>query len=128
MSKKSRFREPFDKQHGKWDQTVLKSEWHHFYKIYWSMWSQLSSKKSLLVIGRIVVLFFNTLTACHKYSVLNRDNLTQRILMQSSLKEKNFLNFVLYFWKADKNLNILRERWPSSWCILELRTLKTVVR
>ena len=26
MSKKSRFRGPFDKQHGKWDQTALKSE------------------------------------------------------------------------------------------------------
>ena len=26
MSKKSCFRGPFDKQHGKWDQTVLKSE------------------------------------------------------------------------------------------------------
>ena len=30
MSKKSRFRGPFDKQHGKWDQTLPKSEWHHF--------------------------------------------------------------------------------------------------
>ena len=26
MFKKWRFREPFDKQHGKWDQTELKSE------------------------------------------------------------------------------------------------------
>ena len=26
MSKKSHFREPFDKQHGTWDQAVLKSE------------------------------------------------------------------------------------------------------
>ena len=26
ISKKSRFRGPFEKQHGKWDQTLLKSE------------------------------------------------------------------------------------------------------
>ena len=32
--KKSRFRGPFDKQHNKWDQTVLKSEWHHFCQIH----------------------------------------------------------------------------------------------
>ena len=30
MSKKSRFRGPFDKEHAKWDQTELKSEWHCF--------------------------------------------------------------------------------------------------
>ena len=46
ISKKSSFRGPFDNQHGKWDQTVPKSEWHHFYDIYWSLWRQLSSKKS----------------------------------------------------------------------------------
>ena len=29
ISKKSRFRGPFEKQHGKWDQTLLKSEGQH---------------------------------------------------------------------------------------------------
>ena len=29
MSEKSRFRGPLDKQHGKQDQTLLKSEGHH---------------------------------------------------------------------------------------------------
>ena len=29
MPKKSRLREPFDKQHGKGDQTLLKSEQNH---------------------------------------------------------------------------------------------------
>ena len=33
MPKKLRFRGPFKKQHGKWDQRVLKYESHHFYGI-----------------------------------------------------------------------------------------------
>ena len=76
MSTKYRFRGLFDKQHGKWDQTVLTSDWHHFYHIYWLLWRQLSSKKSLLVISKILGTFLNTLTACHKYSLLSTDNLT----------------------------------------------------
>ena len=34
MSKKLRFRGAFDKQHGEWNQTVLKFEKHNFYDIY----------------------------------------------------------------------------------------------
>ena len=61
-----RFRGPFDKQNGKWDQRVLKSEWHHFYHFYWSLWGQLISKNSLLVIRKFSGLFFNTLTVGQK--------------------------------------------------------------
>ena len=34
MSKKSRFKGPFDRQHGKRVQTLLSSERHHGYHIY----------------------------------------------------------------------------------------------
>ena len=34
MSNKSRFKGPFDKQHGKWVQTVLQSGQRHCYHIY----------------------------------------------------------------------------------------------
>ena len=34
MSKKSRFRGPFDKGHGKWAETLFKSERQHLYQIY----------------------------------------------------------------------------------------------
>ena len=36
---------------------------------------------------------FSTMTAGHKYSILNKDNLTQSIQMQLSLKGKNFSHF-----------------------------------
>ena len=93
----SHFRGVFDKQHAKWDQTVLKSEWHHFYEIYWALWRQLISKNSLLVIGEISGLFFNTLTVGQKYSLLNGDNLTQQTQMQLFLKGKAFSKFFSAF-------------------------------
>ena len=36
MSKKSRFKGPFDRQHGKRFQTQLQSGQKHFHHIYWS--------------------------------------------------------------------------------------------
>ena len=51
---------------------------------------ELSSKKSLLVISKILGLIFNTSTACQKYFVLNKDNLLRPIQMQSSLKRNTF--------------------------------------
>ena len=119
MSKKSRFRRHFDKQHGKWDQIVLKFEWQHFYHIYWSLWTQLSSKESLLVTGKILGLLSNTLAACHKYSLLNRDNVTQLIQMESSLKRKTFSQFFsAIFEKLGKFWTFLKKDYPHSWCIL----------
>ena len=37
ISKKCRFRAPFNKQHGKRAQTLFKSERQHFYHFYWSL-------------------------------------------------------------------------------------------
>ena len=42
MSNKSRFREPFEKQHGKQAKRLLKSERQHLYHIYWSLRRQFS--------------------------------------------------------------------------------------
>ena len=49
MSKKSRFKGPFDTQHGKRVQTQLRSGQQHCYHIYFSFEKQLSPKKSVLV-------------------------------------------------------------------------------
>ena len=50
-------------------------------------------EKSLLVICKILSLFVNTFAALHKYSVLNRENLTEPIQMQLSHKQKSFSAF-----------------------------------
>ena len=49
---------------------------------------QLSFKKSLLVIWKNLSLFVNTFTAYDKYSVLNREYLTESIDMQLSQKQQ----------------------------------------
>ena len=57
-------------------------------------------KKSLLVIYKIVRLFFNALTADDKHYLLNRDNLTQTIQMQLYQKQKTFSQLVFAFSKS----------------------------
>ena len=93
MPKKSRFRGSDKKQHGECAQTLFKFERHLVYHIYQSLGSHLSDKKSLLAICKISKLFPNTLSADGKYSVLDRDNLTQQIQILLSRKQKTFSEF-----------------------------------
>ena len=74
------------------------------------MGSHLSDKKSLLVICKISKLFPNTLSADGKYSVLDRDNLTQRIQMLLSRKQKTFSEFFSPFLKASLNLEHFQKK------------------
>ena len=76
MPKKSFFRGPFDKRHGKRAQALLKSASQHLYHIDRSQLRQLGLKKSLLVTCKILGLLVNTLAADERYLVLHRDNLT----------------------------------------------------
>ena len=103
MSKKSRFRGPFNKQHGRRAQALLKFASHHLYHIHWSLPSQLSWKKSLWLTCIFLGLLVNTLAADEKYPVLNRDNLTIPIQMQLSQKQKTFSQFFAAFLKSSLN-------------------------
>ena len=90
ISKEPHFREPFNKQNGKRAEALealLKSASQHFYHIHWSLPSQLSRRKSLLLTCQIFGLLLNTLAADEKYPVLNRDSLTTPIEMQLSQKQ-----------------------------------------
>ena len=97
MSKKSRFRLPFQKEHGKRVSTLFKFERQHLYHIYWSTRRHFSCKKSLLVICKCLRLFVNTMSVVDKCSLPNRDNLMQPIHMQLSEKLKHFCSFILRF-------------------------------
>ena len=48
-------------------------------------------------------MFVNTLTADDKYSLLNRDNLTQPIQTELSKKLRAFSELLLGFWKSTLN-------------------------
>ena len=60
----------------------------------------MSEKKSLLVICEILGLFFDTLPADEKDSLLNRDILTQPIQLQLSKNEKKISEFFSALFKS----------------------------
>ena len=114
VSKKSRSRRPFKKQHGKLSQTMFKSVRNHLYHIYWSLWRKVGQKMSLLVICKILQLFANTLSTDDKYSLLKRDNLSQPIQMELSKKQNNFSRIFSAFFKSISNFeHSFKKIWPS---------------
>ena len=121
MPKMSNFKGSFGKQECKRAQTLLKFEWQHPYQIYWSPWRILTCKKSLLVTCKIWRLFPNTLSADGKYSLFNRDNLTQPIQMQLSRKQKTFSEFFCSFLKSTLNFEHSQKKDDShSWGISKI--------
>ena len=129
MSKKPSFREPFDKQHGKRAQALLKCASQHLYQSYWSLPSQLSWKTSLLLTRKILGLLVKTLAADEKYPVLNRDNLTIPIQMQLSQKKKTFSQFLGAFLKPTINFKVFEKKaYPHRFCISKITDSENVVR
>ena len=129
MSKKSHFKGPFDKQHGKRAQALLKPPSQHFYHIHWSLATKLCSKKSLLLAWKILGLLVNTLAADEKYPVLHRDNLTIPIQMQLSQKQKTFSQFFAAFLKSTLNFEHFEKKDdPHRFCISEITDSENVVR
>ena len=129
MSKKCRFTGPFDKQHGKRAQALLKSASQHHYHIHRSLLNKLSWKKSLLLTCKILGLLVNTLAADEKYLVLHRDNLTIPIQMQLSQKQKTFSQFFAAFLKSTLNFKHFESKDdPHRFCIFEVTDSENVVR
>ena len=128
MFKETRFREPFDKQHAKPAQALLKSAWQHLYYIHWLLPCQLRWKKSLFLTCQILGLLVNTLAADEKYPVLNRDNLKIPIQMQLSQKQKIFSEISSEFLKSRLNFEHLwKKHDPHSFCSSEMRDSENVL-
>ena len=84
LSKKSRFRTPFDSQHVKGSQTLVKSGWENFYHVFSSFWGEMIWKIFPLAIIQILAVFINTLTADGKCPVPDYENLPLVIEIQLS--------------------------------------------
>ena len=67
----------------------------------------------MLVKWKISRLFPNTLNADGKYSLLNRDNLTQQIQMQLSRKQKTFSEFFSAFLESSLNFEHFQKKDDS---------------
>ena len=65
------------------------------------------------MICKISRLFPNTLSGDGKYSLFNRDNLTQPIQMQLPQKQKNFFKFFSAFFKSSLNFAHFQEKDDS---------------
>ena len=129
MSKSSRSRGSFNKQHGKRAKALSKYVSQHLYHIHWSLANQFSWKKSLLLTCKILVLPVNTLTVDEKYPVPNRENLTIHIQMQLSQKEIFFYQFFTPFLKSRLNFEYFEKKDDHHWyCIYELTDSENVVR
>ena len=122
-------RGPFDKQHGKHTQALLKSASQHLDRIQLSLPSRWIWKKSLLLTCKILVLLVNTLAGDEKYPVLNRDNLMVPIQMEFSKKQKKISIFFSAFLKLSLNFEHFEKiDDPHSFRISEITVSENVVR
>ena len=64
----------------------------------------------MLVLCKILGFFLNTLTDKDKYSLLYRENLTQRIQVLLSQKQKNFFPFFSTFLKSTLNFKHFQKK------------------
>ena len=69
MPKTARVRTFMESQHVKGSKRLLKSARQYFCDILWSIWNEISSKRSVLVVSEILRLFVNILTPNDKYSL-----------------------------------------------------------
>ena len=74
------------------------------------MWTDKLWKKSLLVICKILGLVVNIGTANDKYSLLNREMLTQLIPMELSRKQKSLSQFFSAVLKSKLNFENFRKK------------------
>ena len=88
MFKNPRFITPFDSQHVKAPQALVKTAWQYFYQISSSLWAKLTWKMSLLVICEILEVTVDTMTAEDKYYLRNSESSLQQIQVQLCKKQK----------------------------------------
>ena len=81
----------------------------HLCHIYSLLSTKLNWKTPLLATCKIPGLFLSTLAAEEKYSLLNKDNLTQPIQLQFSKKQKNNSEFFSAFFKSRSNFKHLEK-------------------
>ena len=121
MSKKSHFRGYFGERHDGRQQGELKSGWQDLDHSHWSLLKILGWKKSLLMVCKVLKLFVNALTARDKYSLRNRDNLTQPIQRELSQKQESFSGFFFAFLKSTWSFKHFRKKEDThSWWISEI--------
>ena len=110
LSEKRRFTTRFDSPHVKASQILAKCPWERFYHVFSSLSLKLIWKMSPLVLGGMVGLSGNTLTADGKYFVQNCQNFPRPIEKQWSEKRKSFSEFFVPFLVSTSNFKHFEEK------------------
>ena len=127
LSKKRPFRTRFERQYVKASQILPKSPWESIYHVFSSFSGKLIWKMSPLVLGEILGVFVNTLTADGKYPVQGCENLQLPIQMQLSDKQNNFSQFFVPFLESTSNFKHFEKKDDSrSYFIWEIRHCERV--
>ena len=111
LSKKCPFRRSFDSNHVKESEILPKSPWECFYHVFSSFPLKLILKMSPLLLGEILSVSVNKLTADAKYIPFKIVRICYSQFKYNYLKnQKLFLNFLFHFWNLHQTLNILEKR------------------
>ena len=122
VSKKPCFRKRFDSQNVKASQMLGKSPCELFYHLFSPFSGKLIWKISPLVLGEILRVFVNTLTADDKYPVEDCENLQLPIQMQLSEKRTTFPQFFVPFLESTQNFKCFeRKNDRRRECISKIR-------
>ena len=103
LCKKRRFGTRFDTQHDKVSQILAEFPCEHFYHVFFSFWEKLVWNISPVLLGEILGMFLNTLSADGKYPIRDWENLPLAMQMQLSEKRKTFLQFFVPFMDSASN-------------------------
>ena len=100
----------FGRQHVNGSQTLLRSARNQFHTTLPLILDRGSRQRLVLVRCELLGQFVKTLTADYKYSPENRENLSQQVPMQTSLKLKNCYRFFIAFLKSMLNFEYFEKK------------------
>ena len=113
LSKKRRFWKRFDRQQLGVSQILAKSPSDHFYHVFSLFWGKFIWKMSLLVLGRILAVFVDTLPADAKYPFDITRIWDSQFKCNYLKREKLFLDFLFHLGTMHQTWNILKKKKKS---------------
>ena len=120
IPKKRLYRTKLDSQHVKVSQTLVKSSWQHFYRLFSSISWQLTRKMFHLVVCQILGHFVNTFSADDKYSLRKSEIFRQPIQMQLPKKQITYCEFQLHLSNLHQFFNFFKKENSDSLFIFKI--------
>ena len=126
MPRKPRVRTLMDSQHDNRSETLPKSAWQFFSRIFWSVWKEISLKNLILVVSETLRLFVNILTPDEKCSLsVNASGLRNQFQCNYLEIEKYFLRSFLHFRNLNKIFkNFAKKAEPQRLYVSEIIDFK----